>query len=133
MNTVPAHRMPSVMQPEMRRIVAVEAHRRKSGRCPVQIHSLGTGETFDIRPTEDGFVDMTSGLMVRVSEGQILLPEIRETIDIRFTGDVAFDGFDHSSNEPFSGRAGGGASVTLYDRNRVDFFQYAVVAEGDRT
>jgi hypothetical protein len=121
------------MQPEVRRIIAVEAHRRRSGRCPVLVHSLGTGESFDITPTDDGFVDVTSGLTVKVSDGQILLPGIRETIDINFTGDVAFDGFDHSSNEPFSGRAGGGTSVTLYDRGRMNYFQYAVVADGDRS
>jgi hypothetical protein len=34
--------------------------------------------------------------------------------------------------EPFSGRAGGGASVTLYDRAQSNFFQYAVAAEGER-
>jgi hypothetical protein len=120
------------MQPEMRRIVAVAAHRSTSGRCPVTVHSLGTGETFEIRPTAEGFIDLASGLQVRVGDGQLLLPDTRETIDFRFTGDVMFDGFDHSSNEPFSGRAGGGASVTLYDSGRVNYFQYAVINEGDR-
>jgi hypothetical protein len=98
----------------------------------VVVHSLGTGETFDIRPTTDGFVDVESGIAVKVADGQILLPELRETIDLQFTGDVAFDGFDHRSNEPFSGRAGGGASVTLYDSRRADYFQYAVVTPGDK-
>lgn len=121
------------MSPEVRRIVAVEAHRRKAGACPVLIHSLGTGESFDIRPTADGFVDVETGLNVRVSDDHILLPDTRQTVDLHFTGDVAFDGYDHSSNEHFSGRAGGGASVTIYDSRRVDYFQYAVVTEGPRS
>ena len=50
------------MPPEIRRIIAVEAHRRRSGHCPVRLYSLGTGETFEINPTADGFVDMTSGV-----------------------------------------------------------------------
>ena len=120
------------MQADIRRIIIVEAHRLRSGRCPVQVHSLGTGETFDIRPTADGFVDVASGLTVRTSPGHILLTDTQGTIDLHLTGDVAFDGFDHMSNEAFSGRAGGGASVTLYDSGRVDFFQYAVAAADDR-
>lgn len=120
------------MQAEVRRIIAVEAHRRRSGRCPVLLHSLGTGESFDIQPTSDGFVDLASGVAVRVSGDKILLPGNQRTIDFRFTGDVAFDGYDHASNETFSGRAGGGASVTVYDGERVNYFQYAVVTEGDR-
>jgi hypothetical protein len=120
------------MSPEVRRIIAVEAHRRKSGACPVMIHSLGTGESFSIRPTADGFVDLETGLNVHVSDGHILLPDTRQSVDLNFTGDVAFDGYDHSSNEFFSGRAGGGTSVTVYDSHRVDYFQYAVVADDGR-
>jgi len=119
------------MSPEVRRIIAVEAHRRKSGACPVRIHSLGTGESFEIRPTADGFVDLETGLNVRVSDDNILLPDTRQSVDLHFSGDVAFDGYDHSSKEFFSGRAGGGASVTVYDGQRANYFQYAVVAEGD--
>jgi hypothetical protein len=120
------------MQPEIRRIIVVEAHRRRSGRCPVRVHSLGTGETFEIRPAGEGFLDVASGLDVRVADGQILVPALRATIDLGLDGDVGFVGYDHQSGEPFSGRAGGGASVTLYDRDRTHFFQYAVAAEGDR-
>ena len=47
-------------------------------------------------------------------------------------GDVGFDGFDHDGQEPFTGRAGGGASVTIYDRGGNDYFQYAVGTDGDR-
>jgi hypothetical protein len=119
------------MQSDLRRIVAVEAHRRRSGRCPVRLHSLGTGETFEIKPAMDGFLDVASGMTVRMDGSQILLPDGRGPIDLMLTGDVGFDGFDHESQEPFSGRAGGGASVTLYDRHRNDYFQYALVIEGD--
>jgi hypothetical protein len=120
------------MSPEIRRIVAVEAHRRKAGACPVLIHSLGTGESFQIRPTQDGFIDLETGLNVRVSGENIVLPDTRQAIDLSFTGDVAFDGYDHTSKEHFSGRAGGGTSVTIYDAHRVDYFQYAVVTDAGR-
>jgi hypothetical protein len=121
------------MQSDLRRIVVVEAHRRRSGRCPVRLHSLGTGETFAIEPAADGFLDVASGMTVSINGSQITLPDGRGPIDLTLTGDVGFDGFDHESREPFSGRAGGGASVTLYDRHRNDYFQYAVAVEGDRS
>jgi len=119
------------MQPEIRRIVAVEAHRRRTGRCPVRVHSLGTGETFDIEPVDDGFVDVVSGLSVRIVGEQIVVASLRATIDLSLVDDVGFDGYDHLDDEPFSGRAGGGASVTLYSRGERNFYQYAVVAPGD--
>jgi hypothetical protein len=119
------------MQPEIRRIVAVEAHRRRTGRCPVCVHSLGTGETFVIEPAADGFVDVASGLTVRVAGDRIVVPSLHATIDLSLVDDVGFGGYDYSSDEPFSGRAGGGASVTLYSRGQHDFFQYAVVTPGD--
>ena len=119
------------MSPDVRRIVAVEAHRRRSGRCPVRVHSLGTGETFEITPTADGFVDVTTGLSVRSSGNDIVVPT--GAIELKLVGDVFFEGVERASGEPFSGRAGGGSSVTLYDRDRNDYFQYAVVADGDAT
>jgi hypothetical protein len=119
------------VQAEFRRIVAVEAHRRRTGHCPVRVHSLGTGETFEIRPAADGFFDVTSGLDVRVAEDQIIVPSLGATIDFKLSGDIGFDGYDHASGEPFSGRAGGGASVTLYDRGQNNYFQYAVAADCD--
>lgn len=119
------------MQPDVRRIVAVEAHRRRSGRCPVRVHSLGTGETFLIEPAESGFLDLATGMTVSIDGARIVLPDGRGPIELTMTGDVGFDGYDHGAREPFSGRAGGGASVTLYDRDHNDFFQYAVAAEGD--
>ena len=87
----------STMQPEIRRIVAVEAHRRRTGRCPVRVHSLGTGETFDIEPAADGFVDVASGLTVRVDGEQIVVPSLQATIDLALVDDVGFDGYDHSA------------------------------------
>jgi hypothetical protein len=119
------------VRPEIRRIVAVEAHRRRTGRCPARIHSLGTGETFDIKPADNGFVDLASGWSVHVTDGQITVPAAPAMIDLKLTGDVFFDGYDQTNHERFSGRAGGGASVTLYDRDQTDYYQYAIAAEGD--
>jgi hypothetical protein len=118
------------MQPEIRRIIAVEAHRRRSGRCPVRIISLGTGESFEIRPTAAGFLDVSSNMSASISDGRILLPGV-EAIDLRLNDDVGFDGYDHSSKERFSGRAGGGVSVTIYDHGGTNFYQYVVAVEGD--
>ena len=119
------------MQPDIRRMVAVEAHRRRTGRCPRRIYSLGTGESFDIAPADGGFVDLATGLRAALDNGTLRLSDGLGPVDLYFNGDVAFDGFDHGGNEPFSGRAGGGASVTIYERGQADYFQYAVVAEGD--
>jgi hypothetical protein len=117
------------MQPDIRRIVAIDAHRRKTGRCPTVIHSLGTGESFDIEPTTDGFIDLQSGRKVRCERAGVVLPESNTAIDTGFVGDVAFSGFDPLSRETFFGRAGGGATVTVYDERMVDYFQYAVAEE----
>lgn len=97
----------------------------------MQLHSLGTGETFEIKRAPDGFVDVTSGLSVQISGNRITVPALPAIIDFALSGDVGFDGYDHDSAEHFSGRAGGGASVTLYDGEERNYFQYAVVAEGD--
>ncbi len=119
------------MQPDFRRIVAVAAHRRATGQCPVRVHSLGTGETFEIREVDGGFFDVASGLNVRSEDNKVTIPAIQGVIDLEFVNDVWFDGFDHMSGEWFSGRAGGGATVTLYDRGQSNYFQYAVAAEDD--
>lgn len=116
------------MQPEIRRIIAVEAHRRRTGRCPTVIHSLGTGETFEIEPDESGFTDRSSGLKATIDRGLILLSAGLGPIQLDMADDVAFVGRDQGSNEAFSGRAGGGATVTLYDDRQLHFFQYAVSA-----
>jgi hypothetical protein len=119
------------MDSEVRRIIAVEAHRLRTGTCPIRIHSLGTGESFDIQPTGDGFFDVASGLTVKAMPGSLVVANGRGRIDLRLIGDVGFDGFAHESRKAFSGRAGGGASVTLYDDEQNDFFQYAIATEYD--
>lgn len=115
------------MTPDQRRIVAVEAHRRRTGRCPIRVHSLGTGETFEIRPSDGGFLDVATGFVVRSNGSQINLPT--GAIELRLVGDVLLEG--KTGGEYFTGRAGGGSSVTLYEGG--DYFQYAVIAEGDYT
>jgi len=115
------------MQAEVRRIIAIDAHRRRSGRCPVMLHSLGTGESFAIEATTDGFIDVASGTRVRTDASCILLAGNGGVIDIAFDDDIAFSGRDSLSGERFSGRAGGGSSVTIYDDQRADYFQYAIV------
>ncbi|WP_298107862.1 hypothetical protein [Bradyrhizobium sp.] len=120
------------MTPEIRRIIVAEAHRRRSGHCPLRLYSLGTGETFEINPTADGFVDITSGASASTVDGRIVVGGRQGAIDLQMTGDIAFDGYDHISDEAFTGRAGGGASVTIYDRDQRNYFQYAVVTEALR-
>ena len=119
------------MRPEIRRIIAVEAHRRRSGRCPVRIISLGTGEIFEIRPTDAGFHDVSSNTSASVSDERIIVGDMNAAIDLWLGEDVGFDGYDHSSNAPFTGRAGGGVSVTIYDHGGTDFYQYVVAVEGE--
>ncbi|MBP0494578.1 hypothetical protein [Roseomonas indoligenes] len=113
------------LNPDIRRIIAVEAHRRRAGRCPVLVHSLDTGESFVIEPLPDGFRDATTGLTVRESTTGIAL-DGAAAVDLRLNGDIAFEGQDHASGERFTGHAGGGASVTFHDSRRVHFFQYAI-------
>ncbi len=95
----------------------------------MRLYSLGTGETFEINPTAEGFVDIASGVSASTADGRIVLAGRRGAIDLRLNGDVAFDGYDHISDEVFTGHAGGGASVTIYDRDQQNYFQYAVVTE----
>jgi hypothetical protein len=120
------------MRPELRRIVAAEAHRRRTGRLPRLVHALGTGESFAFAEVPDGFVDLASGIAVRPEPARILLPESGAAIAFALEGDVGFAGYDPDSRERFTGRAGGGASVTLYDP-RGDYFQYAMLEwEGEQ-
>lgn len=115
------------MRPEIRRIVAVEAHRRRTGRCPRVIHSLGTGESFAIAPQAGGFVDVATGTEVRSEPARIVLPATGAAIAFGLEDDVAFAGYDPETRERFTGRAGGGASVTIYAARGGDFFQYAML------
>jgi hypothetical protein len=89
------------------------------------LHSLGTGESFAVEATPEGFIDVASGNRVRTDATHILLPGA--VIDIVFDDDIAFSGHDSTSGETFTGRAGGGSSVTIYDDHRADYFQYAIV------
>lgn len=111
------------MDADIRRIIAVEAHRRRTGRCPTMIHSLGTGETFDIESKPDGFIDHETGQRIRTDGDRIRLRS--ETIEIRLSEDVTFAA--STENETITGRCGGGSSVTLYYHN--NYYQYAVVNE----
>jgi hypothetical protein len=113
------------LDPAIRRIIAVDAHRRRTGRCPTAVHSLGTGETYQIAATRDGFVDVDSGLAVRVEDTGLKLPQGR-SIDLEMVGDIAFSGYDYFTAERFTGRAGGGVSVTVYDSKELNYFQYAI-------
>jgi len=114
------------MTPELRRIVAAEAHRRATGRCPVLLHALGTGESFAFRPEVEGFTDAASGLVVRSAPDGTLLVGAVHRLALAAEDAVLFRGQDLVTAERFTGRAGGGASVTLY-ADGGDFFQYAVV------
>jgi hypothetical protein len=118
------------MSPDLRRIIAVEAHRRRCGRYPLRVHSLGTGETYDIAPAEGGFRDLATGLVARFDGRQIVLSDGRGPIELAMTDDVRFDGVVRGG-EPFTGRAGGGASVTLYEQGSENYFQFAVGTEAD--
>ncbi len=113
------------MTPLLRRLVAVEAHRRATGRIAVMLHSLGTGETFAIHPHPGaGFADETSGITARFGDGDVLEAHDHR-IAITFHDRVLFDARDLTTGERASGRAGGGATVTLYEGE--DWFQYNVV------
>ncbi len=127
----PRPRVRNAMQPAIRRIIAVDAYRRRTGRCPTIIHSLGTGDTFEIKPTGDGFTDLNLGISVHAEAGRILLSDGAGPIEIVFDADTTFSGRDAASGERFSGRCGGGASVTIYDARRVDYFQYAIADARD--
>lgn len=116
------------MNADLRRIVAVAAHLRRTGALPLMLHALGTGETFSIVPRPQGFLDMTSGHEVRVEDGAIVAGETRITLAMR-GADVLFDAHDQRTGDRVSGRAGGASSVTIYAADGGDWFQYATVDE----
>jgi len=117
----------SDMTATTRRIIAIEAHRRRTGHCPTLIHALGTGETFEVEPFADGFLDRGSGQRVEATPDRRLLSAGRALAELRLTGDLGFEGFDVGASERFTGSAGGGASVTLHGADPKDYSQYAVV------
>ncbi len=107
------------MSPALRRIIAVAAHLRATGHLARTIHALGTGESFSITLTRDGFVDDISGLQADLHQGFTV-----EGQEITLTprDNVLFDGVMGATR--FWGRAGGGTSVTLYLGD--EYFQYAM-------
>lgn len=113
------------MSPALRRMIVVEAHRRATGRCARIVHALGTGESFAVVAAEGGFRDVVSGLVAQPTAGDDLLVGTRR-LTLGFDDAVLFRGEDLESGARFTGRAGGGASVTLY-ADGGDYFQYAVV------
>lgn len=113
-------------RPLLRRAIAVTAHYRRTGRCPAIIHSLGGGDSFEIRPTRNGFLDCASGVEVTFRPFALLLGGAPQAIELGLEGDIGFFAYDPGTETRFAGRCGGGASVTLYDLASNDFFQYAV-------
>jgi hypothetical protein len=113
--------------PALRRLIAVEAHRRAAGRIATLLHSLGTGESFGVRTGADGFTDEESGMSARLLPDGMLEAGVSR-IRLTAEGDVLFRGEDLTTGERFTGRAGGGAIVTLYDGE--DWFQYHLVTDG---
>ncbi len=115
------------MDPAIRRIIAVDVQRRRTGRCSAIVHALGSGESFRIAPAPDGFTDVTSGLRAWPDGRHIVLSGGRAPIRIELDDDVGFSGFDPKSGEGFTGRAGGGSSVTVYEGD--GYYQFALVNE----
>jgi hypothetical protein len=113
------------MDPDTRRIVAVGAHLLATATCPSTIHSLGTGASFVIEPTPGGFIDLASGRSARIEPGLIVMPD-GLPIDIAFDDETTFSGYEPASGERFTGRAGGGATVTIHDASGERFYQYGV-------
>lgn len=107
------------MSPALRRIIAVAAHHRATGQLARTIHALGTGESFSLRPTPDGFVDDASGLEADLHQG---LSVEGQAITLTPRDTVLFDGVAGTTR--FCGRAGGGSTVTLYLGEA--YFQYAM-------
>jgi hypothetical protein len=64
---------------------------------------------------------------VRSEPGRLVLDPPGQVVAFALEGDVGFSGWDPDSRERFTGRAGAGASITLYDPRGQDFFQYAVL------
>ena len=104
-------------------MVAVEAHWRRTGMLPRLLHSLGTGESFEIAPEVDGFADLASGAQARRMEGGLVVTPGEHRLALVLEDDVGFSG--HAAGERFTGRAGGGSTVTIY-AGSGEYFQYAV-------
>lgn len=107
------------MKPDLRRVIAVAAHLRVTGHLATTVHALGTGETFAVTLTGDGFRDEASGLEARLDHG---LEVDGQEITLAPRDNVIFDGVAGGTH--FWVRAGGGASVTVHVGD--DFFPYAM-------
>lgn len=114
------------MSPEIRRIIVVDAHHRRTGRYPLVIHSMGTGESFDIAAGPDGFVDLASGVEARSGASAIDVAGHGQPITILGGDDVTLHGYEPGSAERFTARASGGVSVTLFTGAGPDAFQFAI-------
>ena len=112
------------------RTIVIDAYRRRTGRCPATIHSLGTGEAFAVEETASGFLDLASGLRADGEASHIRLSGERALIEFTLDSDTAFSGCDPSAGERFSSHTGADASVTIYDDLGSGYFQYALIDEG---
>ena len=108
------------MSPELRRIIAVAAHLRATGHLATTVHALGTGESFTMILTGEGFRDEASGLEAKLDHG---LEVDGQEISLTPRDNVLMDG--RAGGEAFWLRAGGGSSVTVYVAD--DYFQYAML------
>ena len=88
--------------------------------------SLGTGEAFEIEVLESGFVDHQSGVKAQFVLGGLSVDCEIGFIRLNLVEDVWFEGYIISAKETFSGRVGGGATVTLYEQAGENFFQFSV-------
>lgn len=100
-------------------MIAVAAHLRATGHLAKTVHALGTGESFAITLTRDGFLDEASGLEADLHKGFAV---DGQEIALTPRDNVLFDG--QAGATRFWGRAGGGSSVTLYIGD--EWFQYAM-------
>ena len=111
------------MTPLLCRMLAAAAHHRASGVVPALLHNLWSGETHEFRREADGFTDAQSGQRaVQTAPDTVAIG----AVSLRFTAidDVAFAARIEPSGESVTGRAGGGASVTLHHGEA--FHQFAV-------
>lgn len=111
------------MSPDLRRVIAVAAHLRATGHLATTVHGLGTGETYAMTLTGEGFRDEASGLEAKLDHG---LEVDGQEIMLIPRDNVLMDG--QAGATRFWLRAGGGSSVTVYVGD--DYFQYAMLRGG---
>lgn len=108
------------MSPDLRRVIAVAAHLRATGHLATTVHALGTGESYAMTLTGEGFRDEASGLEAKLDHG---LEVDGQAITLAPRDNVLMDG--QAGGERFWLRAGGGSSVTVYLGD--EYFQYAML------